>query len=97
MLTYSKYLVTHKTDTASFTNAVVIASSSRRSLDVFRGIFEEVRKDFLDLKESDVEFRTVRESGWCKGWVAAQFLVPLGTTKDGWSSVEPTVPGALLD
>jgi len=52
----------------------------------------EARKDFPDLKDEDVDCRTVVESGYCKSMPIIRFSVPPDTKKDGWYSCEDRLP-----
>lgn len=85
----NKYIRTHYVEDGSKSgNAFIIANNSDHSLKGFRKLLKEARKAFPDLKEDDVECRTVVNSSWCEGGAVLRFPCPPDIVIDGWTNVE---------
>lgn len=92
---YRKFLVTHKwgdNNQYTSTNAFIIPDHYNHSLDTFQEMTDEARKDFPNLKNENVECRTVLQSNWCKGFPIIHFHVPANTKMEGWNDCKDRLP-----
>ena len=71
-----------------YTNGFIIANHYCHSLASFLAMVAEARKAFPELKDADVECRTVQQSGWCKRCPIIQFSLGVGSEAEGWTQQE---------
>lgn len=70
-----KYLVTHRSNGRSFTNAVILSDKQARSASNYAALATELIESFPLLSGDDIEYTFVGESNWCKGCIVAKALV----------------------
>lgn len=90
----NKYIVTHKAGGGTFTNGFILGNYSH-SLAIVNKLVANVRADF-DVADTDIEVRTVVNSGWCKGYLILRFPLPTGTTAKGWTSIDGKLPDIVI-
>lgn len=88
---YDKRIITHKwgnnptNDEFTSSNGFIISSGSYdRSMKFFNGAATEAKKDFPELKDSDIEAFIITKSSYNQGFAGVRFSLPDNTKKDGY-------------
>jgi len=85
-MTYKKYIITWTTPGVVLrSEAYIIAECYEHGLLFFQGMIRIAKKFFPDLKDKEIELRTVVYSSWCKGCPLIHFPVPAGSKRRGWT------------
>lgn len=91
-----KYIVTHKAGNTTHTNGFVMPDYYNHSYELFGELVKEARETFPDLKDCDIDCRTVLTSRWCKAHPIIRFLLPNGSEADGWKQCSERLPDIIL-
>jgi len=85
-MAFHKFIVTHSWSDVStkYGNAFLLKNDSSCSMDAYLQMLAEAKKDFPELKPTDVECRTVVASNWCKGFMCMRFSVVPDMKVPGW-------------
>lgn len=92
---YKKYIVTHKwgnDNEHTSSNAFILPDHYDHSLESYKEMVDEARKDFPDVPDSEMDCRTVVRSSWVKGFPIIRFSVPANTVMKDWQSCEGRLP-----
>jgi len=90
-----KFIATHESLAGRFGNAYIIPDHCSHSIKTFLALVTEARRDFPELRDVDIECRTVVESAWCRGCPIIHFAVKADLVREGWVNVE-TLPDVQL-
>ena len=89
--TFEKIIVTHKCE-ITYSNGFIVSSYYDKSLKHFKLIANEVRKDFPDLSDGDIEIFVVTDSTYNKGCPGVRFALPANTKCKGYRSISGRLP-----
>jgi hypothetical protein len=79
-----RYIVIHEAAGKYFANAYCISRDYTHSLAFFTRMANDIKIDFPELKDDEIECRIVNKSRLCLNCSVIKFSVPVETTKEGW-------------
>jgi hypothetical protein len=85
-----RYIVVHEAAGTSFANAYCISRDQSHSLEFYSKMSKDIRIDFPELKNNELECTIVTKSTQCLYCSVIKFRVPVETTKEGWNKIDLT-------
>jgi hypothetical protein len=81
---FDRYIVVHEAAGTYFANAYCISRDYTHSIAFFRRMADDIKIDFPELKDEEIECRIVNKSRLCLNCSVIKFKVPVETVKEGW-------------
>ncbi len=69
----TKIIAHHKAAGTTFSNGFIISDSYSRDINTYKNLIKIARKDFPQLKLSDIDCIQIIKSSWCQGCTAIHF------------------------